>query len=139
MGERALGRQPAFDQPVGRVRLHNTRVATATGVAGANGDDHLEAGGNDVEPFRAVFANLHHIGAAAGTDLLRGFYHLLDARQVVWQMAKVAIGREASCLAIGVAFDQRIPRGLGFGDHRFQILKSQLTRIGGSSCSDRLP
>ena len=102
-----------------------------TGVAGANGDDDLEAGGNDVEPFRAVFANLHHIGAAAGTDLLRGFYHLLDARQVVWQMAKVAIGREASCLAIGVAFDQRIPRGLGFGDHRFQILKSQLTRIGG--------
>lgn len=38
--------------------------------------------------------------------------------------SSVAIGREASCLAIGVAFDQRIPRGLGFGIHRFQILKA---------------
>ena len=130
MGERAFGGQAAFDQPIGRVRLHNTRVATATGVAGANGDDDLEAGGNDVEPFGAVFANLHHIGAAAGTGLLRGFDHLLDARQVVGQMAKVALGWRASGFAIGIAFSHCIPRGLGLGDRRFQILKCQLARIG---------
>ena len=79
-GERAFGQQPAFDQPVRRIRLHNTPVATTAGIARANGDDDLEAGRNDVEPFGAVFADLHHIGAAAGTDLLRGFDHLFDAR-----------------------------------------------------------
>ena len=46
-------------------------------------------------------------------------------------MAKVALGYRASGSAIGIAFHQRIPGGLGLGDRRFQILESQLTRIGG--------
>jgi hypothetical protein len=73
MGGRALGLQTAFDQPVGPVRLHNTRVAAPTDVAGPHGDDHLDASGNGVGPFGTVFADLHHGRAAAGTCLLRRF------------------------------------------------------------------
>jgi hypothetical protein len=130
MGERALGRQTAFDQPVWRIRLNDTCIATTAGIARANGDDDLEAGRNDVEPFGAVFADLHNIGAAAGTDASRGFDHLLDARQVIWQMAKVAFGCWTSGPAISIALCQRCPGSLDFRDGRFQILESQLTLIG---------
>ena len=130
MGERAFGRQPAFDQPVRCVGLNDASIATAASIARADRDDDLETGGNDVEPFSSVFANLHHVGAAAGTDLLRGFDHLFDARQMVGQMAKVALGGRASDFAISITFDQRLTRGLGFRDGRFQIFKGQLALVG---------
>lgn len=80
-----------------------------------------------------ILADLHHVGAAAGTDLPRGLYHLFDARQMVGQMAKVALGWRASDFAIGIAFSQRGSR-LGFRDGHFQILEGQLALVGGS-CS----
>lgn len=76
-------------------------------------------------PQWPTLANLHHVGAAAGTHLLRRFDQLLDARQ----MAKVAFGCRTSGPAIGIAFGQRIPRSLGFRDGRFQILESQLALV----------
>ena len=118
MRERAFGRQPAFDQPVGRVGLYDARVAAATGIARTDGDDDPEAGGDDVEAFSTVFADLHHVAAAAGASLLCGFYHLLDARQMVWQMAKVALGCRTPGFAIGVAFDQCLLGNFGLGDSR---------------------
>ena len=51
MGERAFGGQSAFNQPVRRLGLANASIATAAGIAGANRDDDLEVGGNDVQPF----------------------------------------------------------------------------------------
>ena len=130
MGERALGRQPAFDQPMRRLSLANAGIAAAAGISGANRDDDLEAGGNDVQPFRTVFADLHHIGAAAGADVVHGLDHLLDTRQVIWQMAKVAFGDRSPCGAIGIAGVQRITSGFCLGDSRLQVFESQLTLIG---------
>ena len=105
--------------------------ATHEDALEADRDDHLEAGGNDVQPFGPILADLHHVGAAAGADPLRGFDHLFDARQMIWQMAKVAFGWRTSGPAIGIALRQRCPGSLGFRDGRFQILESQLTLIGG--------
>ncbi len=74
-------------------------------------------------------ADLHHIGA--GADASRGFDHLLDARQMICQMAKVALGCRASGFTIGIALRQRLPCSLGLGDCRFQNLKGQLALVGG--------
>lgn len=130
MDECTLGRQAAFDQPIRRRSLCDVRVATVAGIARANGHDDLRAGRDDVQPSSAILADPYHIKAAAGADILRRFNHLFDARQMVWQMAKIAFGGRASGFAIGVAFCLRISAGLGIGDSRFEILKGQLTRIG---------
>jgi hypothetical protein len=130
VGECSLGWQTAFDQPVWRRSLCDACIATAAGIAGADGDDDLRAGGNDIQPFSTILADFHHLGAAAGADFLYRFDHLLDARQMVWQMAKITFGGRASGFAIGIAFDQHIPGGLGLGDSRFQIFESQLTLVG---------
>ena len=142
VGERAFGRQTALDQPVGRVCLNDACVAAATGISRANGDNDMEAGGNDVEPFGTIFARcpvvvclqtmkggLHHVGATTGADLLCRFDHPFDARQMVWQMAEVAFGCRASGFAVGIAFSHCIPRGLSLSNSRLQIFKSQLARI----------
>ena len=129
MSERALGGQSAFDQPMRRLGLANACIASTAGITGTDGDDHLEAGRDDVQPFRTVFADLHHIGAAAGADLLRRFNHLFDARQVTWQMAEVALGRRSPLGAVGIADGYCFPASFGLGDSHFQVLESQLTVI----------
>ena len=116
MGERAVGRQTALDQPVGRISLNDTRIATAAGIARADRDDDLETGGSDVEPLTAIFANLHHLGAAARADLVLGRDHLLDARQMVWQMTEIALGHRTLGAAICIARRQGIACSLTFGD-----------------------
>jgi hypothetical protein len=56
MGDQRLGRQPALDQARGGLRLSHRALAAAAGVAGTDGDDHAQLGGNDVEPLGPVFA-----------------------------------------------------------------------------------
>ena len=95
MGESAFCRQPTFNQPMKRLRLDNARITTTACILGANRNDDLKAGWNDVQSFGTVLAELHHVGAAAGANHLLRLDHLFDARQMVWQMAKVALGRRA--------------------------------------------
>ena len=108
MGERALGRQPAFNQPVWRVGLYDACIATAAGIAGADRDNDLEPGRNDVQPFGPILADLHHVGATAGADLPRGFDHLFDARQMVGPMAVLnrARSRPLSAISSRTPIDQ---------------------------------
>ena len=130
MSERALGWKSAFDQPMRRLGLANPGIAAAAGISGANRNDDLEAGGNNVQPFGTVFADLHHVGAAAGADVVRGFDHLLDPRQVVWQMAEVALGRRSPLGAVGIADGHCFPGSFGLGDSRLQVLEGELPGIG---------
>ncbi len=134
MGERAFGGQSAFDQPPRCVRLQDACIAAAAGIAGADGDDHLEAGRNNVQPFGTAFADLHLVGAAAGAGLLRGFEHLLDPRQVVWQMAEIALGRRSRLGCVGIADGHRITNGCGLSDSRLQVFEIQLPVIGVQLC-----
>jgi hypothetical protein len=39
-----------------------------------------------------TLTDLDHVGAAAEADLVLRLDHHFDARQVVWQMAKIALG-----------------------------------------------
>ncbi len=130
MGESAFCRQPSFDQPMRCLGLDDAPITTTAGILGANRNEDLKAGWKDVEALAAVFADLHHVGAAAGAGLLRGFDHLFDARQVVWQMTKVAFGGRSPLGAIGIADGQRITGGFGLGDSGLQVFESQLTLIG---------
>ncbi len=130
MGESAFCRQPSFDQPMRCLGLDDAPITTTAGILGANRNEDLKAGWKDVEALAAVFADLHHVGAAAGADLLRGFDHLFDPRQVVRQMAEVALGCRSPCGAIGIAGVQRLTSGFGLGDSRLKVFEGQLTFIG---------
>ena len=68
-------------------------------------------------------------GAVTANHLLR-LDHLFDARQMVWQMAKVALGRRVPCGAVSVADSQRITSCFCLGDSRLKAFESQLTLIG---------
>ena len=105
-----------------RLGLDDARITTTACILGANRNDDLKAGWNDVQPFGTVLADLHHVGAAAGANHLLRLDHLFDARQMVWQMAKVALGRRASCGAVSVAGSQRITSCFCLGDRRLKVL-----------------
>ena len=75
-------------------------------------------------------ANLHHLGAAAGADLVPGLDHLFDAGQMVWQMTKIALGRRSLGGAIGIGRHHGITSGLGFSNSGLKVFEGQLTFIG---------
>ena len=65
----------------------DVRAPLWAGVTRADGLDHPQLGGDDVDPFRAVLADLHHLAAAARTDQAVGLNPFLDPRQILWQRA----------------------------------------------------
>ena len=129
MGQGAFGVQPAFDQPVWCGGLADAGITTAAGIFGADRDDDLEARGDDIQPFSTILADLDHVGATAWADLVVGFDHLFDARQVLWQVAKVALGRRPPGCAISIACHASISCRLGFSDSRLKVFKGQLARV----------
>ena len=58
-----------------------------------------------------------------------GFDHFFDARQMVRQMAKVALGRRSPGGAIGIAHGKGTG-GLGLGDSGLKVFEGQLSIIG---------
>lgn len=92
MCDSPFGRQTTFDQSGGGRCLCNTIGAGAAGVFGADGNDHTQLRGHDVQSVGAVLADLVHQPAAARANKAVGFDDLLDPRQILGQVAAIAFG-----------------------------------------------
>ncbi len=91
--------------------------------------DDLEAGGDDVQPFAAILADLHHVGAATGASHTCRLDQLFDARQMIWQMAKIALGCRPSGCAIRILRGYGITDGFRFGDSGLKVFECQLAVV----------
>ncbi len=122
----AFRRQTAFDE-MRRCRHLRDAVGTgAAGVFGADGDDHAQLCGHDVQPLRAILADFVHLTTAARAMQTGGFDHTLDARKVLRQVAPIATGRTAG-FALGRAL--RVLALFDLGDGCLEIFESQLPFI----------
>ena len=65
LGDRGLGRQAALDQSRRRRSLHDTVLASPTGIFGPPGDDHPELRRDDVQPLASVLADPVQLALAA--------------------------------------------------------------------------
>ena len=81
-------------------------------------------------PQWLTLTDLDHVGAAAEADLVLRLDHHFDARQVVWQMAKTALGWRPPGCAVGIARHVGIAGGRCFSDSRLKVFKSQLAIVG---------
>jgi len=76
-----------------------------------------------------TLTDLDHVGAAAEADLVLRLDHHFDARQVVWQMAKIALGWGTPGGAVSIARHTGISCRLCFSDSRLEVFESQLARV----------
>ena len=118
----------AFDEMRGRRRLGHPLLAHAAGVLRSYGDDDAKLGGDDVEPLGAVLADARHLPATARTLGAVGFEHLLDAWQVLGQMAEVA--PRVRALRTRRRRGARRGRFLGLGECAFERLEGKLELVG---------
>ena len=79
MGDGRFSRQAARDQMAGCRCLSDTVGAGAAGIFRAHGHDDTQLSRDDVQPFRAIFADLVHDTTAARADQAGGFNDFFDA------------------------------------------------------------
>ena len=130
MGDGCLGRQAAHDQVERRWRLGHPVGAGPAGIFRADGDNDAQLGWHDIQPFRAVLADLVHDAAAAGTDQAVRFDDLFNTRQRSWQVADGALWRGFARPVVrlgGTGFLLRLDLCQGDG----QVFESQLPLILG--------
>ena len=128
MGERRFCRQATHDQMAGCGGLGHPVGAGPAGILRAHGDNHAQLGRHDVEPFRAVFADLVHKAAAARADQAGGFDDLFNAGQRGRQVADGAPRRGPGrpvARSGGTGFLFRLDLGQGDG----QVFKGQLPLV----------
>ncbi|SNS76159.1 hypothetical protein SAMN04488078_10312 [Antarctobacter heliothermus] len=95
MGDGTLSGQAALDESRRRGRLCDAVGADATSVFRADGGDHPQLRGYDVETLRPVLADPVHPPAATRAFEAVRFDDLLNARQVCGQVSTVALrGRD---------------------------------------------
>ena len=128
MGDGALGRQAALDQPGRRQRqrLGDALLAGSASIFRAHRDDHPKLRRHDVQALAPVLADPHHLPAAAGAERALWLDHLLDALQMLRQMADIALG------PLRRARRRRIAgRGLRlhFRTRALQLLEGQLALV----------
>ena len=92
MREGAFGRQAALDQPGRRQRLGHALLTDPAGVFRAYRDDHPELRRHDVQALRAILTYPRHLPTAARAERALRLDHLLDALQMLRQMADIALG-----------------------------------------------
>ena len=128
MRDGPFGRQSAFDQGGGCGCLCDTIGAGAAGVFGADGDNHAQLRGHDIQPLGAVLANLVHHATPARTVQAIGLDDPLDPRQILGQVAAIALGRSSA-----LSFSDRLPCTTWFSSatrcsRRLLISSSSATR-----------
>lgn len=131
MGERRFCRQPAHDQVAGRRCLGHAVCAGPAGVFRAHGDNHTQMRRHDVQPLRAVFANLVHDTAATRADQAVRFDNLFDARQCGREIADGALWRGPGCRFVICLGGQMLFLHLDLSQCDRQILEGQLPLILG--------
>jgi hypothetical protein len=109
-------------------------------VCGLPDPDHVDHVPIRIMPSSQLCVPLSRFAAGSGSAgdhriaiVFTAREHHPNARQMVWQMAKVAFGCRTPGFVIGVAFGHRFPGGLGLGDSRFQIFECQLAIKGGQA------
>jgi len=124
--DQRFGGDTAFDDPCGRRSLHDRALARAAAIARTAGDQHAEGGGDNIEAFGDILADLVERAAAAGTSLLLDIHDLLDPLKMGGQRSAVGLAR---ALALGLGH-----RGISCGVHdakrRLDILQGELELIG---------
>ena len=90
--------------------------------------DDAQLGGNDVQPFAAVFADLVHDTAAAGADQAVGFDDLFYAWKPRWQVADGALWRGLARPTVCFGGPRFLLR-LDLGQCNGQVLEGQLPLI----------
>ena len=83
-------RERSFYQPGRCWCLGDAVRAGPASIFGADCDDHLQLGRNDVEPLGTVLTDLVHRATSARAIQARRLDDLFDPRQVFWQVADVA-------------------------------------------------
>ena len=129
--DQPFGRQPARDDMLRGMRLHDGLRAAATGVSRAPRHQHLELRRDYVEPLGYIFPDPGHLTAAAGALDAGGLDHALDPGQVRRQMPAVArglarffparLGKRGLCLFL---------RGREDALGQFGILERQIELVG---------
>jgi hypothetical protein len=82
LGERAVGGQPALDQPGRSGGLHHDVLAGSAGVFGPADHQNPDLGGHDVEALGHVLADAMHRAGAARACRALDVNQGLDPRQV---------------------------------------------------------
>jgi hypothetical protein len=130
VGQCALSRECAFDQPGPCRCLDHTIGAGPAGVFWPDRHDHAELSRHDVEPFGAIFPNSVHLTAATRTEGAFRFDHLLKAGQPLRQVAKVAVDRFAPLARRCRRRWGRLLSHLNLSYSSFKIFEGQLTFVG---------
>jgi hypothetical protein len=127
----SVGRPPSI-RCAGAGAWGHAGPALRAGVARPDGDDHAILRRDDVEPMRAVLADLHHLPAAAGAAPILGLYDPLDARQLGRQRAMRLRPLGAVRLRRLVGGGRRALRvaGLRLGDGGLDLLERQRELVG---------
>ena len=132
--QKCLGGPTALKEMRRSLGLNHTRAALGTGVFRSHGNDHLIAGGDEVEPFRPVFTDPYHVAAAAGAGNVVRLNHPFDTCQAVWQSPRLAWHAWDRLVRISRAGRNLFLDGgnlrLRFGDRGFQIFQRQF-QLGG--------
>ena len=131
MGEGRLGRQATFDQMGRRWCLMHTFLACRAGVFRADGGDHPELRGDDVEALGDVLADPNHGTTAARAGQARGLDDPLEPRQLLRQPAQIAPRRRSRWRVRrrGLSGRSRL-RLFDFGHSGLEVLEGQLPGIG---------
>jgi len=74
--------------------LTDTVGAGAAGVFRAHGHDHAQLGRHNVQPLRAIFADLAHDATAARADQAGGSDDFFDAGECCGKVADGALARQ---------------------------------------------
>jgi hypothetical protein len=101
-----------------------SRIAAA--IARAAGDQHAEGGGDDIEAFGNILADLVERSAAAGAGLILDVDDLLDPFEMRWQRTTVVL---AWAFAPGLGH-RGITCSLRATERGLDILQRQLELIG---------
>ena len=110
-----LARKAARHQMLRRWRLGALlALAGAADVLRPDRDQHPQLGRHDVETLGAILADLGHRAAAAGALRALRLDYLLGARQVLGQLAEIAVGRRRFAPLLA---GRRVGLLLGRGQH----------------------
>ena len=124
--DQRFGGDAAFDDPCRRRSLDDRALTRTAAIARTAGNQHAEGGGDDIEAFSHILADLVECAAAAGTGLIFDIDDLLDPLEM---------GRQRPAVGLARPFALRLGhRGISCGVHaakrRLDILQGELELIG---------
>ena len=129
MCDQSLGRNAVLDQTLRRRGLRHFPSASRTSIFGAACHNHLELGGDHVEPFGYVLADAVLEAATACAGLVGDIDHHLFARKMRGQCTTVDVPFEC-CRRFGACRSVLLGRGLRCRDRLLHIFECEHQLIG---------